>query len=329
MFHATGDRPTGPFTVKEEIAPGHFPEITKLSDGSWALFHFEGYYLSERLNGPWIPVSKKEGGFPNCQMGAVTLREDGSLLMFDRAMHVWIKENGSEDFLRVTHKGVYPAEIKGHYEDPVVWRTEVQYHLIVNDWMGRTAYHLRSPDGINWKEDPGEAYTIDFDRYEDGTKVGWYKYERPKVFQDQYGRATHLYLAVIDTSKWEDLRNDKHSSKNIALPLVVGRRLKILNQDEITDNTKEIQVQVIAEEGFDPHADIKLETLRFGASEEVDYGRGSSLIKSMKKGKDLILIFDSKTCGFTNKNFAGKLLGKTSEGSLLYGYARLKRQATN
>ncbi|MGM0574010.1 MAG: glycoside hydrolase family protein, partial [Bacteroidota bacterium] len=55
---------------------------------------------------------------------------------------------------------VCPSEIRGHYEDPVVWRTEVQYHTIVNDWMGRTAYHLRSPDGINWKEDAGEAYTI-------------------------------------------------------------------------------------------------------------------------------------------------------------------------
>lgn len=323
MFHAVGNRPTGPFKVKEEIAKGHFPEITKLSDGRWALFHFEGYYLSESLDGPWTAVSKQEGGFPDCQMGSVTLREDGSLLMFDRAMRVWIKENGSEVFKRVTDKGIYPAEIPGHYEDPVVWRTEVQYHLIVNDWMGRTAYHLRSPDGINWKEDPGEAYTIDFDGYEDGTKVGWYKYERPKVLQDKYGRATHMYFAVIDTSKWEDLGGDNHSSKNISLPLVVGRRMQILNKEPISSGTKKVQVRIIAEEGFDPHTDIDLNSLRFGASEEVDYGRGSSVLKTKKKGKDLILTFNSKTCGFTGKNFAGKLLGRTSQGKLLFGYARL------
>jgi hypothetical protein len=324
MFHAVGNRPTGPFTVKEEIGPGHFPEITRLSDGRWALYHFEGYYLSESLEGPWTLVPKEDAGFSDCQMGAVTLREDGSLLMLSRNMRVWIKENGSEDFYRVPGKKVFPAEITGSYEDPVVWRTEVQYHTIVNDWEGRTAYHLRSKDGIIWKEDPGEAYTIDFDGYEDGTKVGWYKYERPKVFQDKYGRATHMYFAVIDTSKWGDLGGDNHSSKNIALPLVVGRRLQILNKDRINAQTKKIHVQVAAEAGFDPHADMDVQSLRFGASEEVDYGRGSSVLKTKKEGKDLILIFDSKGNGITDSNFAGKLLGKTNEGKLLFGYASLQ-----
>ena len=329
IFHAVGDRPTGPFIVREEIGPGHFPEITRLSDGRWALFHFEGYYLSESLEGPWMPVSKQDAGFPDCQMGSVTLREDGSLLMFDRAMRVWIKENGSEDFHRVTDKGIFPAEIPGHYEDPVVWRTEVQYHLIVNDWYGRTAYHLRSINGINWKEDPGEAYTIDFDGYEDGTKVGWYKYERPKVFQDKYGRATYMYFAVIDVPKLEDLGGDNHSSKNIALPLVVGRRLQILNKQRITAETKKIRVLVAAEEGFDPYTDMDLQSLRFGAPEEVDYGRGSSVLKTKKNGKDLILIFNAKASGFTDSNFAGKLLGKTNEGKLLFGYSRLPEHLDN
>ncbi len=326
IFHAVGDRPTGPFTVKEEIASGHFPEITRLSDGRWALFHFEGYYLAESLDGPWTAVSKQDGGFPDCQMGSVTLREDGSLLMFDRAMRVWIKENGADDFKRVTDKGIYPAEIPGSYEDPVVWRTEVQYHLIVNDWIGRTAYHLRSLDGINWKEDPGEAYTIDFDGYEDGTKVGWYKYERPKVLQDEYGRATHFYLAVIDTSKWGDLGGDNHSSKNISLPLVVGKRIQILNKEKITGQTKMIKVLVLAEEGFNPHTDMNLQSLRFGAPEQVDFGRGRPLLKTKKKGKDMILVFDGKGNGVNDSNFAGKLLGKTNEGKLLFGYASLPWQ---
>ena len=169
----------------------------------------------------------------------------------------------------VNDKYVEPV-IPGSYEDPLIWKTEVQYHVIVNDWYGRTAYHLRSRDGIKWKEDPGEAYSIDFDGYEDGTKVGWYKYERPKVLQDEYGRATHLYLAVIDVPKKEDLGKDKHSSKNIALPLVVGRRLQILNKNKITQYTKEIRVRIIAEKDFDPHKDINLNSIRFGASEEVD-----------------------------------------------------------
>jgi hypothetical protein len=31
--------------------------------------------------------------------------------------------------------------------------------MIVNDWLGRIAYYLRSKDGIHWVVDPGEAYT--------------------------------------------------------------------------------------------------------------------------------------------------------------------------
>jgi hypothetical protein len=38
------------------------------------------------------------------------------------------------------------------------------------------------------------------------------------------GRATHLYLAVIDVPKKQDLSRGNHSSKNIVLLLVAGRR---------------------------------------------------------------------------------------------------------
>jgi len=329
IVRAVSDRPTGPFVVKEEIGLGHFPEIIQLRDGRYALFHFYGYYLAESLQGPWKSVISECGFYGKTEFGTVVEREDGSLLMLDRVMRVWIKESDADDFHRVTEKGIHPAEIPGYYEDPLVWKTEVQYHLIVNDWMGRTAYHMRSKDGITWKEDPGEAYTIDFDGYEDGTKVGWYKYERPKVLQDQYGRATHLYLAVLDVPKKDDRGKDNHSTKNIALPLVVGRRLQILNKNVITADTKEIHVRVAAEEGFDPHVDIDIQSLRFGAPEEVDYGRGSSVIRTKKKGKDLILIFNAKACGFTDSNFAGKLLGKTNEGKLLFGYSRLPEHLDN
>lgn len=326
IVHAVSERPTGPFIVKDEIGPGHFPEITPLSDGRYAIFHFDGYYIANNLDGPWTNVIEKSGFHGKTTFGSIVEREDGSLLMLDRVMKVWIKDKGAEDFHQLTKKGIYPAEIPGYYEDPLVWKTEVQYHLIVNDWMGRTAYHMRSKDGINWKEDAGEAYTINFDGYEDGTKVGWYKYERAKVLQDQYGRATHLYLAVIDVPKKEDLGKDNHSSKNIALPLVVGRRLQILNKNRITDDTRAIRVKVLAEEGFNPQTDMDVKTLRFGASEEVDYGRGSSLIRTRKKGRDLILIFKGKTSGITDNNFAGKLLGRTNEGKLLFGYASLPGQ---
>ena len=323
IVQAVSDRPTGPFVVKQVIGPGHFPEIHRLKDNEYVIYHFHGCYTAGSLEGPWKHLTKKELGFPEATFGSLAVREDGSLVMLDRIMRVWIKENGSDEFQMVSGRPVQPAKIPGSYEDPMIWRTEVQYHAIVNDWLGRTAYHFRSKDGVNWTMDPGEAYTIDFDGYEDGTKIGWYKYERPKVLQDQYGRATHLYLAVIDVPKKADLSKDDHSSKNIVLPLVAGRRLKILNTDKITADTKTIRLRILAEKGFDPHSDVDIYSLRFGAPETVDFGGGCKPIKSEKSGKDLIVTFDAAGSGLTDNNFAAKLIGKTATGKLLFGYSRL------
>ncbi len=63
--------------------------------------------------------------------------------------------------------------------------------------------------------------------------------------------------------------------------------------------------------------------MHFGAPEEVNFGRGSQVTKTERSGDDLIVTFEGKGNGFTDENFAGKLLGKTSEGELLFGYARL------
>jgi len=111
---------------------------------------------------------------------------------------------------------------------PRIWIID-EYHLLLNDWEGRRAYYLRSKNGVDWEVDAGEAYTLGFDGYTDGTKVDWYKYERPKVLQDEHGRATHLYLPVIDIHKKKNKGGDGHSSENIVLPLVVGRRLEIVS----------------------------------------------------------------------------------------------------
>lgn len=323
IVRAIGDSPMGPFVFKNRIGPGHFPEITLLGDGSWRLYHFNGYYASDSLDGPWTHVTKQEDGFPNIQMGSVCVREDGSLLMISRACFMFAKQNGSNVWEKISEGKVIPKHMHGAYEDPVIWRTEVQYHMIINDWNGRIAYHQRSKDGIHWVCDPGMAYTIGIDRYKDGTKIDWFKYERPKVLQDSYGRPTHLYLAAIDVPKWRDNGSDKHSSKNIVLPLVVERRLQILNGDAIPDGTNEIRVKILAEPGFDPHADIDLDSLRFGAPGEVDYGRGAVLTGSEADGSDRILVFSGKGHGISDKDFAAKLLGKTKSGDLLLGWAKV------
>ncbi len=190
---------------------------------------------------------------------------------------------------------------------------------------GRIAYYLRSKDGVNWKADPGEAYMPGIARYEDGTEEDWFKYERIKVLQDEYGRATQAHFAVIDTIKWDDLASDNHSSKHICIPLTVGRLVTILNEDKIDASTKSIRVKIEAEKGFNPHTDMDLGSLRFGAPEEVNFGRGSKILKTEKNGDDLVVTFEGRGNGISDENFTAKLLGKTSRGGLLFGYARLPR----
>lgn len=327
VYHAVCDNSVGPFIIQDTIGPGHNPEAFRLKDGRVVVYVIDGYYLADNLNGPWtrkkFDFDKRDRriieGLSNLTFAR---REDGSYLMVCRGGGVWISRTGLSTYHQISDKRVYPP-VEGRFEDPVVWRDHVQYHLIVNDWLGRIAFYLRSKDGVKWVTDPGEAYLPGISRHEDGKVENWFKYERIKILQDKYGRAIQANFAVIDTLKNEDLPNDNHSSKNISIPLNPGLLLTLLDTKPVTDQTKTIRVKIAAEEGFDPQTDIDLNSLRFGASTEVNYGRGCKVLRAKNDGKDLIVTFDAKGNGITAEEFAPKLIGKTTAGKLLYGYARL------
>ena len=327
VVHAVADISTGPYKVKDTIGPGHNPEVFQLEDGRYVIYVMGSYYIANSVDGPWqrekFQFNPRDRriieGLSNLSFAR---REDGSYLMVCRGGGIWFSETGISPYNQVTDKRVYPP-VAGNFEDPVVWRTTIQYHMIVNDWRGRIAYYLRSKDGIKWKVEPGEAYMPGIAKYEDGTVVDWFKYERIKVLQDKHGRAMQADFAVIDVLKRQDRGSDIHSSKHICIPLTVGRLLTILDRERITAETKTIRVKIEAEDDFNPHTDIDLDSLRFGASEAVNFGRGSKVIKTERSGDDLIVTFDGTGNGISNNNFAAKLLGKNSSGKLLYGYARL------
>lgn len=159
--------------------------------------------------------------------------------------------------------------------------------------------------------------------HKDGKVERWFKYERPKVLQDQYGRATQMNFAVIDTIKWNDLPNDKHSSKNICIPLNKGMRLSILNKKKITPSTRNIEVRILAEEGFAPQTDVDVKSLRFGSYTEVNFGRGARPVKTKHVGNDLIVVFKMKDTGINSEEFAPKIIGTDKNGNMIYGYARM------
>lgn len=327
VYHAVSDELDGPYTICDTIGKGHNPEAFRLDDGRIVIYVIDGYYISDSEYGPW---QRSQFDFDPRDRNIIeglsnltfTRRPDGSRLMVCRGGGVWISRTGLSPYMQLTDRRVYP-DVDGCFEDPVVWRDSLQYHLIVNDWLGRIAYYLRSKDGVNWVTEQGEAYMPGIAVHADGLEENWFKYERPKVYQDSYGRVVQMNFAVIDTIKWEDKPCDKHSSKNICLPVNPGLRLSVLNTKPIDALTKRIEVLVKSEEGFDPEKDIDFESLRFGSYNEVNFGRGARAVDSRKSGDDLIVVFDGEGSGIDAAEFAPKLIGRDRSGKMLYGYASL------
>ena len=327
VFNTVSDNLTGPFKPVNIIGKGHNPEIFRAKDGRYVIYVINGRYVSDDINGKWeygkFDFNARDRriieGLSNQSFAQ---REDSSYIMVCRGGGIWISRDGLSEYNQLTDSRVYP-NVKGRFEDPVIWRDHIQYHMIVNDWLGRIAFYLRSKDGVNWVTDPGEAYMPGIAVHEDGRAEDWFKYERIKMYQDKYGRAVQANFAVIDTLKNEDKPFDNHSSKNISIPLNPGVLLTILDKKPITAQTKTIRLKIQAEDGFNPQTDIDLNSLRFGASTEVNYGRGSKLLKTETDGNDLIVTFDGKGNGMTEDEFAPKLIGKYKNGKMLYGYARL------
>jgi hypothetical protein len=326
LFHATSANMNGPFVIKDTIGKGHNAEAIKLKDGRWIVYVINGYYVAPGVNGPWefkkFDFQNRDrrvmDGMSNCTFAE---REDGTYLMVNRGGGVWFSKTGESAYNQISEKSAYPP-IRGNFEDPVVWRDNIQYNLIVNDWLGRIAYYLRSKDGVNWKVESGEAYLPGISNHADGTVEGWWKYERMRVFQDDYGRAIQANFAVIDVEKNLDKASDSHSSKNIAIPLVPSRLITILDKTPFTVNTKTLRIKIAAEKDINPQTDIDFASLHFGASEDVNYGRGFKVLKTEKSGKDEIITF-SVDGNITDDDYAAKLLGKTHDGKLVFGYALL------
>ncbi|MDD6892016.1 MAG: glycoside hydrolase family protein [Bacteroidales bacterium] len=327
VFHTVADKPYGPYHIVNSIGKGHNPEAFRLTDGRYVVYVIDGCYIADRLEGPWLysrfsfdPRDRRIiEGLSNLSFAS---RPDNSKLMVCRGGGIWVSRDGLSPYQQLTDKRVYPA-VEGEFEDPVIWRDELQYHLIVNDWLGRVAFYERSLDGLHWVVEDGEAYVPGISRHADGKVENWFKYERPKVLQDEYGRVTQMNFAVIDTIKWEDLPNDRHSSKNICIPMNRGLRMEVRNTAPIGPKTKKIELLIKGDADGRPLADLDFASLRFGTHSEVNYGRGAKAVKAVPQGNDLLVTFQGKDSGITDEEFAPKLIGAYKDGQLAFGYARL------
>lgn len=328
VYHAVANQLSGPYKIQNSIGKGHNPEAFRLADGRVVVYVIDGYYIADHENSAVWTYQKFDfdrrdrniiEGLSNLTFAR---RPDNSYLMVCRGGGVWISKDGLSTYQQITGKRVYP-DIDGRFEDPVVWKDSLQYHLIVNDWLGRIAFYQRSKDGIHWVTEQGEAYMPGISFHKNGEVEEWFKYERAKVFQDSLGRAVQMNFAVIDTIKWDDLPGDRHSSKNICIPLNKGLSLAVLNEKPITASTRRIELCIKAEPGFNPQTDVDINSLRFGSYQEVNFGKGCKAVKTRNQGDDLIVVFDGRGSGITSEEFAPKLIGRNKNGELLYGYASL------
>ena len=233
---AVSDSLYGPYIDKGMLWPdnqggkGHNVTALVMPDGTYAVVVSEtrpgDVFTSKSLDGPWtqlgtIKVDRDRWRASNYSM---IVRPDGDFEIVPRSGQILISKTGILGPYTVMGPSVYPkVDADGtplrNLEDPVVWFSGGLYHITVNNWSTRKAYHLVSKDGItNWTFE-GIAYdpTTDFLRYTDGTVNHWNNIERPGVYIEN-GHVVAFTLAVIDVPKNADKTNDGHGSKVIVVP---------------------------------------------------------------------------------------------------------------
>src|SRR4051812_8101987 len=117
-----------------------------------------------------------------------------------------------------------PSTVESTYtvaEDPVIWFSGGQYHVLYDYPGDRVGYHLTSTDGIHNWTDQGLAYDPRYAQqvfsYTDGTVDHWYKMERPSVIVEN-GLITHVTFAVSDVNKDNQISaGTDHGSKVIVV----------------------------------------------------------------------------------------------------------------
>ena len=298
------------------------PNASKAVDGkSLTLEEFQGsdtlMNRSATVNGPWkyerLPLDlngrKLIEGESNFSF---TRRPDGSVLAVCRGGAIWLSEDGIKPFVMMTGR-VYP-DVAGRFEDPVLWRDEVQYHLVVNDWLGRVAWYLTSPDGFNWTTQPGEAYMPGIASVAGGVTNEWFKYERMRVTTDVFGRVFQANFAVIDCVKREDRGADIHSSKNITIPVNPGRRVQTFRKTR-----RGWEMRIMKERGFNPLTDVDVESVTFGPQSMVAFGAGVKPVGTDEANGDLVLIFPLIELDTP----VVKALGREKSGRLFFATCRV------
>ena len=254
---AISDSALGPYRDQglcwpdDEAGKGHNVTALKMKSGDYSVVVSEtrhgDVFVSPSIDGPWkhlgeIAVDQRKfhslghpadtqplhGENPKPWHGSnVSLMErpDGRFEIVQRSGQILISKNGILGPYEVQGDSIYrdlpglPQDNLSDLEDPVIWFSGGWYHLLVNNWRDRRAFHLISRNGITDWRFQGLAYEpgADFIRYSNGVVNHWNKLERPGVLIEN-GHVTAMTLAVIDVPKDAETGNNGHGSKVIVIP---------------------------------------------------------------------------------------------------------------
>lgn len=219
----------GPMWSNDQGGKGHNVTALRLPDGRYAVVVSEtrqgDVFVSDSPDGPWKhlgnivthgDVRKRASNY------SVMVRPDGDFMIVPRSGQILLSKTGILGPYHAQGPSIYP-KIAGleqrDLEDPCVWFSGGRYHIVVNSWSQRRAFHLTSKDGITGWTLRGLAYDprVDFVRYTDGTVNRWDKLERPGVVIEN-GHVVAVTLAVLDVPKEQEKGNDRHGNKVIVIP---------------------------------------------------------------------------------------------------------------
>lgn len=235
-IHAVSESVMGPYVDKgmtwpsDQNGKGHNLTILELKDGTYASVVSDtrqgDFFTAPTVDGPWKfagTININANGFSKpshiANLSIIIRPDDGRYMIVERGGQIMISSGGLTGPYLIQGKSVYNTVNLPNLEDPVLWYSGGYYHIVVNSWSEKKAFHLRSKDGIKDWTNEGLAFDprSDFLRYTDGTVNHWAKIERPGVYIEN-GHITHWTFAVIDSEKDNDKGNDSHNSKVIIVP---------------------------------------------------------------------------------------------------------------
>ena len=189
-------------------------------------------YGADSLDGPWtyigdlkLDLNGHTGRFMSGDNFRTILRPDGKyecinglIGIADNVMGPY-KAQMSGKFTD-TVPGHIDAACRNNMEDPFIFYSGSQYHVMYNCWSASKAFFYSSTDGINWKAEDGYAYdpASNMVRTTDGTINHWKLLERPSVYIED-GHAVAMTFAAINVPKDQCKAGSGNGSKVIVVPV--------------------------------------------------------------------------------------------------------------